>query len=187
MIRREVLFLGGNGHAPARLQLARDALAAAGASLELVDVDVPGFFGRERAHSFDEMLAAIEGQIGRAPSGAPCTPPASAAFARAARARHAAACCRRRCSGPGAALDAAPDAAAPRRRASLFGVGAFSGARAPCRLPWSDPVRAPFFEGYARCAAFADLFRWASPAGCASWKGAAQERRAADISVVGRP
>jgi hypothetical protein len=30
-------------------------------------------------------------------------------------------------------------------------------------LAWDDPVRAPFFDGYARCPAFADLFDWITP------------------------
>ena len=63
MIRRRVVFLGGNGHCPGRLTLARDALAAAGGTFELAELDVPGFFGRARAHTLDEMLAALERQV----------------------------------------------------------------------------------------------------------------------------
>ncbi|MEZ4311846.1 MAG: alpha/beta hydrolase [Polyangiaceae bacterium] len=52
-----VLFFGGNGHASARLDPARRALAAASPPLfELVSVPYPGFERRPRAPTFDAFL-----------------------------------------------------------------------------------------------------------------------------------
>jgi hypothetical protein len=170
MSRRRLLFLGGNGHAPARLQPARDALATAGASLELVDVEVPGFFGRARAHSLDEMLAAIERQVAGAGDAVYATG-IGGLLALGVRAR----------TPTPPLLLQAPVLWGLQRRwmprlmrrpplraaaARLFGLGAFQRWfwRRHVGLPWSHPVRAPFFDGYARCAAFTDLFRWISPA-----------------------
>jgi hypothetical protein len=180
MSRRRLLFLGGNGHAPARLQPARDALAAAGAGLspagaciggfDLVEVEVPGFSGRARAHTLDEMLAAIEVQLDD-PSALVYATGIGGLLALGVRAR---------AHTPPLLLQAPVLWGLTRRwmprllrlpplraaAARLFRVGAFQRRfwRRHVGLPWSDPARAPFFEGYARCGAFADLFRWIGPA-----------------------
>jgi hypothetical protein len=169
MSRRRLLFLGGNGHAPARLQPARDALAAAGGTFELVEVEVPGFDGRARAHTLDETLAAIAGQLDG--GGLLYATGIGGLLALGVRAR--------RDTPP--LLMQAPVLWGLERRwlprllrlpplraaaASLFRVSPFQRRfwRHQVGLPWSDPARAPFFEGYARCAAFGDLFRWIGPA-----------------------
>jgi hypothetical protein len=193
MIRRRVVFLGGNGHAPARLQPARDALAAAGATFELVDVDVPGFFGRARAHSLDEMLAAVEAQIaGAGPGALVYATGIGGLLALGVRARAAT---------PPLLLQAPVLWGLARRwmprlmrlppvRAAavhLFAVGRFQRRfwGHHVGLPWSHPGRAPFFDGYTRCAAFADLFRWISPAWLSDLEAALRAREGAlrDIAV----
>lgn len=189
MSRRRLWFLGGNGHAPARLQPARDALAAAGGGFELLDVEVPGFSGRARAHGLDETLAAIEAQIGGAGSGALVYATGiGGLLALGVRAR----------SPTPPLLLQAPVLWGLRRRwmprlmrlpplraaaASLFGLSGFQRRfwRHHVGLPWSHPARAPFFEGYARCAAFADLFRWISPA----WLGGLEARLRAREGALG--
>jgi pimeloyl-ACP methyl ester carboxylesterase len=69
----------------------------------------------------------------------------------------------------------------------LFGVGAFQRRfwRRHVGLPWPHPLRAPFFDGYARCAAFADLFRWIGPAWLRELETKLRAREGAlrDISV----
>jgi hypothetical protein len=60
---RQVLFLGGNGHAAARLAPACAALEVAGQPFDLRDIQYPGFDGRPRAATFDQFLDGIAAQI----------------------------------------------------------------------------------------------------------------------------
>jgi hypothetical protein len=191
MSQRRLLFLGGNGHAPARLQLARDALAAAGGTFELVDVDVPGFSGRARAHSLDEMLAAIGRQLAQ---------PGTLVYATGIGGLLALGV-RARVPTPPLLLQAPVLWGLARRwmprlmrlppvgaaASALFGVRAFQRRfwQHHVGLPWAHPLRAPFFDGYARCAAFADLFRWISPAWLDELEAGLRARTGAwqDISV----
>ena len=68
---RPILHLGGNGHASARLDRARVALAARCPMIELVDLAYPGFEGRPRARSLDNFLDATsrlaDPRLARAP------------------------------------------------------------------------------------------------------------------------
>jgi hypothetical protein len=166
--RRRLLFLGGNGHCAARLQPARDALAAAGGTFELVEIEVPGFDGRERAHTLDGLLAAIAPQM---EGGALVYATGiGGLLALAVRARTPA---------PPLLLQSPVLWGLERRwmprllrlpplRAAagrLFGVAAFQRRfwRRHVGLPWTHAARPAFFDGYARCGAFADLFRWIGP------------------------
>lgn len=170
MSRRTLLFLGGNGHCAARLQPARDALAAAGGTFELRDVACPGFEGRGRAGGLDVMLDTIRAQIGRADGALVYATGIGALLALGVRAQ---------ASTPplllqGPVLWGLERRLMPRllRRAPLraaaahlFRLRAFQRRfwRRHVGLAWDDPVRAPFFDGYARCPAFADLFDWIGP------------------------
>ncbi len=170
MSGRRLLFLGGNGHCPARLQPARDALAAAGGAFDLVEVECPGFDGREPAHSLDDLLEAIRRRIEGAGDLVYATG-IGGLLALGVRAR---------ADTPPLLLQAPvlwglerrwmprllrlpPLRAAAER---LFRVTVFQHRfwRRHVGLPWTHAAREPFFDGYARCAAFADLFRWIGPA-----------------------
>ena len=190
MSRRRLLFLGGNGHAPARLQPARDALAAAGGTFDLVEVEVPGFDGRARAHTLDETLAAIAGQLGDG-GGLLYATGIGGLLALGVRARG---------DTPPLLLQAPVLWGLERRwmprvlrlpplraaAARLFRVRAFQRRfwRRHVALPWSDRSRAPFFEGYARCAAFGDLFRWIGPAWLRELEAALRARPEALANVT---
>lgn len=60
-----VLILGGNGHAPVRLEAARARLVELGSPFEIVELRYP------RADTFDELLVGLESAIDAAPEGAP--------------------------------------------------------------------------------------------------------------------
>jgi len=169
MSRRRLLFLGGNGHSPARLQPARDALTAAGGAFELLEVACPGFDGRDPAPSIDALLKEILAQIEAASAPVYATG-IGGLLALAVRAR---------ADTPPLLLQAPVLWGLERRfmprllrlpplRAAavrLFSLGAFQRRfwRTHVGLPWTHAAREGFFEGYARCAAFTDLFRWIGP------------------------
>jgi hypothetical protein len=170
MSQRRLLFVGGNGHCAARLQPARDALAAAGGTFELVDVALPGFEGRERAHTLGALLDAVAEQTGAGAGGLVYATGIGALLALGARARTATPPLL--LQGPvlwGLARRWMPRALRlpPLRwtAARLFRRRAFQRRfwRRHVGLPWEDPLRTAFFEGYADCAAFGDLFRWITP------------------------
>jgi pimeloyl-ACP methyl ester carboxylesterase len=173
MMTRELLFVGGNGHGAARLQPARDVLAAGEAGFLLREVECPGFDGRPRAASLEALVTSVTAETAAAP-------PGTLVYA----------------TGVGALLALAARAAGGPLHPLLLQAPVFWGLerrlmprlmrRAPVRavaralfgrrffqrrlwrrvvsLPWSHPSREPFFEGYARCSAFADLFDWLTPA-----------------------
>lgn len=183
MSQRRLLFVGGNGHCAARLQPARDALAAAGGTFELVEVALPGFEGRERAHTLDALLGSLADQIGAGAGSLVYATGIGALLALAARARTATPPLL--LQGPvlwGLARRWMPRALRlpPLRAAAerLFAVRAFQRRfwRRHVGLRWDDPLRATFFDGYARCAAFGDLFRWITPAWLEELAGALRAR-----------
>ena len=63
--RPTVLYFGGNGHAPVRLDAARTLLAAVpdDRRLDIVDVIYPGFAGRAAARDFEGFLRGIEDAV----------------------------------------------------------------------------------------------------------------------------
>jgi hypothetical protein len=191
MSRRRLLFVGGNGHCAARLQPARDALAAAGGTFELVEVALPGFEGRERAHTLDALLEVVATQIGAGAGTLVYASGIGALLALGARARTATPPLL--LQGPvlwGLARRWMPRALrlAPLRAAAthLFRARAFQRRfwRRQVGLGWDDPLRPDFFDGYARCEAFGDLFRWITPA----WLDALAEalrRRPGALDAIG--
>ncbi len=179
-----VVFLGGNGHAAARLDPARRALAGlagpgAHPPFTLFDVPYPGFEDRPRAESFDHFLAAVAESI-RAHGADEGTGPSlvyatgiGGLLALCLRARGELAGVPLLLQAPvlwGLAHRLMPRvmrmglAQVALRRA--FASPRFQArfARKHFREPPDPAVRASFFEGYARCAALPDFFAWLTPA-----------------------
>jgi pimeloyl-ACP methyl ester carboxylesterase len=171
MAARRVVFLGGNGHCSARLALARPALTVA--EMDLLDVAYPGFEGRPRAKDLEAFLDAVSPQA-RAAEGK-----GSLVYATGIGGLIAL-CLRAR-----GELDAPLLLQAPvlwgldrrimprlmRLRVARAAVGRLF-ATAPFQRRFvrrhfmetpSPEVQAAFFEGYARCGAFPDLFAWFTP------------------------
>jgi pimeloyl-ACP methyl ester carboxylesterase len=176
MMPRELLFVGGNGHCAARLQPARDALAALEVAVPfaLREVECPGFDGRPRARSIEVLVDAVRLQVGGAREGTLVyATGVGALLALAARAAAGGAAAPLLLQAPvlwglerrlmPRLMRRAPVRALARR---LFRRPWFQRRlwRRIVALPWTDPARPAFFEGYERCAAFADLFAWLGPA-----------------------
>jgi pimeloyl-ACP methyl ester carboxylesterase len=171
MARRGVLFLGGNGHCSARLAPAWPALAAA--RVDLVEAFYPGFDGRPRADDLDGFLDAVSPQAKTAAGD-------GAVVYATGIGGLIALCLRARGLAQGPLLLQAPVLWGLERRlmphlmrlrvaraaaSRLFATAAFQRRfvrRHFMRAP-SKETRAAFFEGYARCAAFPDLFAWFTP------------------------
>lgn len=171
-----VVHFGGNGHASARLEPARAALAARGdGPVELVDVPYPGFEGRPRAGSLDAFLDAVGGFVaGLDP--APRLGIASgigALIALGLRARGELADLPLVFQGPvlwGLEHRAFPRLMRWRLPRRLLGL-AFGSRRFQDRFvrkqflrPLDPALRDRFFEGYRTCSAFEDFFEWFTPA-----------------------
>jgi hypothetical protein len=183
-----VLFLGGNGHAGARLDPARRVLARLADSdgrppFTLHDVPYPGFEDRPRAESLDAFLAAVANAVraelaARPEDGGDGQPLVYATgigglLALCLRARGELAGVPLLLQAP--VLWGLEHRLMPRvlrmgwmqavlRRA--FASPRFQArfARKHFRQPLDADVRAGFFEGYARCAALPDFFAWLTPA-----------------------
>jgi hypothetical protein len=189
------LFFGGNGHARARLQPARAALermTAAGAirPFDLVEVPYPGFEGRPRAADARGFLAALADAVASTSERSDAIVHATgigALFAVTLRAQGALGRAPLVLQGPvlwGLERRWMPRLAraflAPvvprlfRRRAFQRHFIRRHFATAP-----SPDLQSAFFEGYERCAATADLFRWCGPAWLRGVEKAARERPAA--------
>jgi pimeloyl-ACP methyl ester carboxylesterase len=167
-----VLFLGGNGHAGARLAPARRALASRGDPFEIVDVPYAGFEGRARAPDYGAFLDLIAAAAARARADVMHAAGIGGLFALSLRARGALRDVPVILQGPvlwglerrlmPRVLRFPPARAALR---SLFGLGVFrrhfAGRYFQRRPP--DDVLAAFFAGYDACAAFEDLFAWCTP------------------------
>ncbi|HEU4452536.1 MAG TPA: hypothetical protein VFR81_05720 [Longimicrobium sp.] len=184
-----VVFLGGNGHASARLGPARRALAELAGSrgrppFTIFDVPYPGFEGRPRAGSFDEFLAAVADSI-RAPRTGEGNEEEDAGpslvyatgigglLALCLRARGELAGVPILLQAPvlwGLARRLMPRvmrmglAQVALRRAFASPLFQARFARKHFRVPPDPDVRARFFEGYARCGALPDFFAWLTPA-----------------------
>ena len=174
MAPSRIVFLGGNGHCAERLAAGRKALAEEG--LELADVPYPGFEGRARAADLDAFLRSVSAELAARPRGQDSLVYATGIGGLIAL------CLRAR----GELLDAPLLLQAPvlwglerrlmprlmRRRlaraaaARLFSSRAFRWlfVRRHFLKPPPAEVQAAFFDGYARCGAFPDLFAWFTPA-----------------------
>ena len=172
---RLVLHFGGNGHASARLDRARVALSARCPMIELVDLAYPGFEGRPRSPSLDGFLDALLVQIRGLPE-APVGAVASgigALIALGLRARGELAGLPLVFEGPvlwgleGRAFPRVMRWFPPARGLlrAAFGLKAFQRrfARKHFESEPDPATLARFFEGYERCSAFGDLFRWFDP------------------------
>jgi hypothetical protein len=173
---RTVLFFGGNGHAAARLAAARAALGHMGtaAPFELVEVAYPGFEGRPRASSRGEFLdactQAASPSVARSDALVYATG-IGALFAVTLRAQRRLGALPLVLQGPVlwglehrwmprlARAGLAP--MIPRLFRSRWFQRDF--ARRHFVTAPDEAARSAFFDGYARCAAAADLFRWCGP------------------------
>jgi len=176
MARRRVVFLGGNGHCAARLAAARAVLEPAGTTL--VDIPYPGFEGRPRAADLDGFLDALAGPwaaLGResADGAVVYATGIGGLLALALRARDG--------RSPEPLILQAPVlwglahrllprvmrwSAARAAAVRLFAAEPFQRrfVRRHFARPLGADLQAAFFDGYARCGAFADLFAWLTPA-----------------------
>jgi hypothetical protein len=176
-----VLFFGGNGHAAARLDGVRRVLAARDAPFELVDAAYPGFEGRAPAADLEAFVDVIAGEVERVRPALIYATGIGGLLALALRAG---------IGSPPARPSPLRGEAVILQGAILWGLEhrwlPRIAKRWPIRLllprlfawgwyqrrfvkkkllrPLSDEERQAFFDGYARCSAFADLFVWlASP------------------------
>jgi hypothetical protein len=173
---RAVLFFGGNGHGAARLAPSRAALERLGtaAPFALVEVAYPGFEGQPRASSLGEFLDAC------AHAASPVvTRDDVLVYATGIGALFAVTLRAQRRLGPhplvlqGPVLWGLEHRWLPRlARAGLapliprlFRWPSFQRdfVRRHFVATLNDAARSEFFDGYARCAATADLFRWFGP------------------------
>jgi pimeloyl-ACP methyl ester carboxylesterase len=188
-----VLHFGGNGHCFARVQAASDALEHRG--VRLVDVPYPGFEGRSRASSLSQFLDDLANFY------AVCEPRPRLCYASGIGGLIAFSLrALGRLETP--MILQAPVLWGLRRRwfprlmryspvrrtlQHLFSLRAFQHhfvARYFLKSPDTELMR-HFFEGYARCSAFAQLFEWLSPSWLTELEARFKEHpeRLRDISV----
>jgi pimeloyl-ACP methyl ester carboxylesterase len=173
---RELLFLGGNGHCAARLDLAVAALDRAGGPFRLVNVPYAGFEGRPRAASLDQFLDSIDTSIASL-AGAESRDTIYATgigglFAIALRARGAIAHIPILMQAPvlwglerrwfpwfmrRGLWRLFPRLLRSQRFQARFGRTKFT-------RPIPAPMLATFFRGYQQCEATTDFFHWLTPA-----------------------
>jgi len=172
----KVWHFGGNGHCPARLDGAREALARRADAPALIDVPYPGFEGRAPSRSWDAFLDDVgrfcESDGGRAEAG--YASGIGALIALSLRARGGLVGRPLTFQGPvlwgletrafPRVMRAFPPARRLLRRA--FGLRAFQDhfVAKQFRKPLAEPLRSAFFAGYARCEAFGAFFDWLTPA-----------------------
>ncbi len=173
-----VYYLGGNGHAAARLTRARaalDDLTGRGevARFELVEAAYPGFEGRASAPSFDAFVATLAEEVNAV---APALALGTGIGGLIALCLRAAGCL----TGVKLCLHApvlwglekrwVPRLVrlGPLRRVlpPLFAARWYQRrfVKKQFTTTLTDEEVAAFFDGYARCAAFADMFDWLTPA-----------------------
>ena len=174
MSERQVVFLGGNGHCAARLAAARTVLEKQ--SVHLLDVPYPGFEGRSSVPDLEDFLRSVSAALARSLGSGN----GSLAYATGIGGLIAV-CLRAR----GEILDIPLLLQAPvlwgldhrlmprlmrwpmipALAAGLFATRGFQRrfVRRHFTTPPSAEMKAAFFDGYARCAAFPDMFRWFTP------------------------
>lgn len=173
-------FFGGNGHSAGRLRPARDALArmAAAATIEpfeIVEVPYPGFEGRPRARNAEAFLATLADAVELATARDDVVVYGTgigALFALTLRVQRRLGIAPLVLQGPvlwGLERRWMPRLAraglaplVPRLLAWPRFQRRF--ARRQFVVPPPAEVHDAFFEGYRRCTATADLFRWCGPA-----------------------
>lgn len=177
-MRPRVLFLGGNGHTPARLVPAREALERRhGEAVALLDVPLAGFGGRSRARSYGDFLDQLEQQAARLGSEMEGTTlyatGVGGLYALGLRARGRIARTPLILQGPvlwgleqrlfPRLMRAVPGAPALLQR--LFRLPAVQRRFVGKHLlrPLADREREAFFEGYRQASSFGDLFAWLTP------------------------
>jgi pimeloyl-ACP methyl ester carboxylesterase len=169
---KTVLFFGGNGHCAWRLRSARRALARREARLDLREAPYPGFEGRPRAGSRGAFLSELADWCrASAPAAAAMATGIGALVALSLRADNA-------LPLPlifqGPVLWGLEQRIFPRLmrwpRARKLLRSLFMRSWLHARLarrgfgrPLGGADREHFFEGYAHCAAFEDLFAWFTP------------------------
>lgn len=172
----QVLFFGGNGHDPVRLDRARQVAQEAGGP-QLVAVRYPGFEGRPAAADLEAFLEAVAEDVdqlqARRPAVALYATGIGALLLLALRAQGRARCPRVILQGPVLwgvgdrwlpTLVRAPLLRAAARRlvrASAFLEGVMTRVMTRPLRTWE---RRGLARGYRRCPAFADLFAWIHPA-----------------------
>lgn len=170
--RRVVLFLGGNGHARARLAAARRALERCRGP-QLLEIPYPGFENRPAAATRDEFLDAVSSFCRERGEGAAAAYATGigALIALALRARGEL-CLPLIFQGP--VLWGIQHRRFPRIMRSRLARELLTWimsrpwfqARLSQRLlvrPLDSSTREDFFDGYARCRSFGDLFAWFTP------------------------
>jgi hypothetical protein len=169
-----VWFFGGNGHSSVRLEAARRALARRPDAPHLVEVPYPGFEGRRRAESLEAFLTEVAGF---------CRARAAEAVGSYATGIGALVALGLRARGelPHPLIFQGPVLWGLERRmfpALMRSRLARKLLRWTLSHPWCQgwfarglflrppdrATRGRFFEGYARCQAFDDLFAWLTPA-----------------------
>jgi pimeloyl-ACP methyl ester carboxylesterase len=167
MSRRRVAFLGGNGHCAARLTAAREAALARGVAVD--DVSYPGFEGRVRVPSLSAFLEDVARGLGTPDLVYATGIGGLLALLLRAQDRLAAPLVlqapvlwgleQRRMPG----LLRVP--AIARLARHLFRLGPFQSwfVATHFERPLAPERRRAFFDGYAACTAFADLFVWLGP------------------------
>lgn len=169
------MFLGGNGHCAGRLDRARAALAERGSPFDILDLAYPGFEGRPPAPGLEPFLDRVDEGVAAAAEGSRPRIYATGIGGLVAL------CLRAR--GSHADLPVILQApvlwglearlmprllrrlpARPLLRV-VFGSRTFQRgfARRHFIRPPDESALASFFDGYARCAALADLFAWMGP------------------------
>lgn len=171
IVTKIALYLGGNGHAAVRLDAVRSALRP---GIELIDVPYPGFEGRPASPSLDAFLDEVSQRCREHPEAvAVVASGIGAMVALGVRTRGVLVDTPLILQGPvlwGLERRAFPKLMQfPPLRAALrwaFTVPSFRRrfARKQFLAPQSPETLARFFDGYARCAAFGDFFRWFTPA-----------------------
>jgi pimeloyl-ACP methyl ester carboxylesterase len=182
-----IAFMGGNGHCSARLLPARRVAP----HLDLADVAYPGFEGRPRARDLEAFLEQTAHGLG--------TP--ALVYATGIGGLLALALRARRALEGTPILMQAPVLWGLERRwlprfmrwrpaqrlaRRVFAAPAFQARFAQKHFlrPLSPELRVAFFDGYARCEAFADLFAWLTPALLRQLEGELRRPEAIDrISV----
>lgn len=195
-----MLFFGGNGHCAARLDAARRVLdraaSSGGAPFEIVEAPYPGFEGRPGAANSREFLSAIAASVAPVVDRDDVLVYATgigALFALTLRVQGA--------LGRGRMVFQAPVLWGLEHRwmprlargglapviTHLFATAAFQRhfARQQFVVPGTPERLQAFFDGYARCTATADLFRWCSPEWLRDLETAvaAHPERLADVGV----
>lgn len=172
VMKSKILHFGGNGHSQVRLERVRRALQEIAPEIELNDVPYPGFEGREQAKSLSDFLENLSGFVRANPPHALVASGIGALIALSLRAEGELAGTPLIFQGPvlwGLEHRLMPRVmkwSLPRAMlAKAFKIRFFQDrfCRKQFRKPLDDRMRKAFFDGYADCTSFTDLFDWFGP------------------------